>query len=344
MTRQRTSALASVAKRRTAETAARRPRRHDSRIAWPTTGDTGWPGAARSSSCWIARAPESPPMRATAVTAWISGSPCWSGVAARARVTSEPVARAWWSSPRPNAAAARTAGLESASAPTRRSTAAGSPIRPAASAAWRRTAGSGCWRASPSNGASKRRASAAASRRASTPTSASLVCCARARRGAPSPIRRKAALQAHRVRHHLKTLTHVLRNAGGVALAIERDERRFAGGEELAGGGALHRVAERHAAGREVAHPAAHAHEIVVERRPAEAQARLGHGQEDARLLHRAIGVAGDAQVLGARAIEPDEIVRVVHHAHLVGFGIVDAQLDDGLGRRLGPPRGAHSP
>src|SRR6266540_3935103 len=292
MTRQRTSALASVAKRSTAGTAARRPRRHDSRIAWPTTGDTGWPGAARSSSCWIARAPESPPMRATAVTAWISGSPCWSGVAARARVTSEPVARAWWSSPRPNAAAARTAGL------------------------------------------------AAASRLAISSTSASLVCCARARRGAPSPIRRKAALQAHRVRHHLKTLTHVLRNAGGVALAIERDERRFAGGEELAGGGALHRVAERHAAGREVAHPAAHAHEIVVERRPAEAQARLGHGQEDARLLHRAIGVAGDSQVLGARAIEPDEIVRVVHHAHLVGFGIVDAQLDDGLGRRLGPPRG----
>src|SRR6266516_1336184 len=343
MTRQRTSALGSVAKRSNAGTAARRPRRHDSRIAWLTTGDTGWPGAPRSSSCWIARAPESPPMRARAVTAWISGSPCWSGAAARARVTSGPVARAWWSSPRPNAAAARTVELESASAATSTSTAAGSPTRPAASAAWRRTAGLGSWSASPSNAASKRRASAAASRRASSPTSASSACCAGARRGAPSPIRRrKAALQAHRVRHHLQTLTHVLRNAGGIALAIERDERRLAGGEQLAGRGALDRVAEGDAAGREVAHPAAHAHEIVVERRPAKAQARLGHRQEDARFLHRAIRVAGDAQVFGARPIEPDEIVRVVHHAHLVGFGIVDAQLDDGLGRRLGA--GAHSP
>src|SRR5207249_4691060 len=83
------------------------------------------------------------------------------------------MARGDFKRPSANAAAACTAGPESASAATSGSTARRSPIRPAASAAWRRTNGSGWRSASRHSAVSYTRVSAAASRRASSSTTPS---------------------------------------------------------------------------------------------------------------------------------------------------------------------------
>ena len=64
---------------------------------------------------------------------------------------------------------------------------------------------------------------------------------------------------------------------------------------------------------------------VVVPRRPAILAVRLDHRQRHARVFHLAIAPAERPQQVGARHLEPDEVVRVVDDAHLVGFGVADA-------------------
>src|SRR5207249_2374655 len=188
---------------------------------------------------------------------------------------------AWGDFTRPsaNAAAACTAGPESASTATSGSTACGSPMRPAASAAWRRTNASG-WRSASRNSAvSYTRVSAAASRRANSSTTPSSRCA-----------------------------------AAGLPSASATSDRP------------LDRVAEGDAPGRELAHPAADPHQVVVAGGGAVADVDFGDGEVDALLLELLVGKPRLAHQLGAGAVEPDEVVGVVDHAHLVGLGIIDAE------------------
>src|SRR5438876_1879669 len=109
-------------------------------------------------------------------------------------------------------------------------------------------------------------------------------------------------------------------------LVGERDERCLARGEQLARPRPLDRVAQRHASGRELAHPATDLYQVVVPGGGPVTHADFGDGEEDALLLELFVGQPRLAHQLGAGAIEPDQVVGVVDHAHLVGLGIVDAQ------------------
>src|SRR5256886_2014940 len=109
-------------------------------------------------------------------------------------------------------------------------------------------------------------------------------------------------------------------------LVRERDERRHAGREQIARGRAVDGVAERHAPRRQLADPAADPQQVVVACRRPEAHVDLGHREVDALLLQLLVGDPGLAHQLGAGAVEPDQVVGVVHHAHLIGLGVIDAQ------------------
>src|SRR2546422_4527904 len=109
-------------------------------------------------------------------------------------------------------------------------------------------------------------------------------------------------------------------------LVGERDERCLARGEQLARPRPLDRVAERHASGRELAHPATDLYQVVVPGGGPVTHADFGDGEVHALLLELFVGQPRLAHQLGARAVDPDQVVGVVDHAHLVGLGIVDAQ------------------
>src|SRR6266446_4799011 len=306
---------------------ARAPSRHDSSSAAFTTS-VGAPGDPAARISLRARAPSSPPILAIAVTASSCGTLCSDDDTARTLSSSKGIARVSLSNPSANAAAAWTAGTESLSTGSRRSTPAASPIRPAASAPWRRTAGFAWLNASRSAGRSKRRASAAASNPASTPTVVSSAaapgCWAGAGRAASSAATRRR-LETDRVCRGFEELTHVLRKARERLLFVQRDERRFGGGEQLVGLRPLHRVSENHPSRGQVPHPAADANHIIIARRLAVADVNIRDGEVRPLLFQVLVGHATLTEVFRARHIHPDEIVRVVDEAHLIGFGVVHA-------------------
>ena len=67
-------------------------------------------------------------------------------------------------------------------------------------------------------------------------------------------------------------------------------------------------------------------HLIIVTCRPAVLAVRVDDRQQHAGLFHFPIGPAERAQQLGARDLEPDEVVGVVDDAHLIGLGVPHAQ------------------
>ena len=95
-------------------------------------------------------------------------------------------------------------------------------------------------------------------------------------------------------------------------------------------------VRELHPHGRQHAARRSDLDLVVVARRLAVLAVRLDDRQREPRLLHLAIAPAERAQQVGARHLEPDEVVRVVDDAHLVGFGVAHAHCDDD---RRGPAR-----
>ena len=70
---------------------------------------------------------------------------------------------------------------------------------------------------------------------------------------------------------------------------------------------------------------------IVVAGRGVKAHGHVRHSKEHAVLLERGIGTAMGANEIGASEFTPYEIVRVVHHAHLVGFGVSHAEFGYGF-------------
>src|SRR5690348_5980762 len=126
----------------------------------------------------------------------------------------------------------------------------------------------------------------------------------------------------------------------------QRDERRLRRGQQVSVLGAFHGITERDAAGREIAHPAADAQQLVIASRLAVTHAQVGDREEDPLLLHLAVGEPGGAEVLGAGHVEPHDIAGVIDHAHLVRLRVVDAMFDRADLRGAGRSRGAaaHSP
>ena len=74
------------------------------------------------------------------------------------------------------------------------------------------------------------------------------------------------------------------------------------------------------------------AHEIVVARAGVQADAVLRDGEADPPFLHFRVAHSVLAHEVGAADLAPDEVVGMIHHLHLVGFGVTDA--DVGGGRR----------
>ena len=77
-----------------------------------------------------------------------------------------------------------------------------------------------------------------------------------------------------------------------------------------------------------------HANPIVIARSRNVPHGGLGHGQTNTALLELAIAGAQRANQIGARDLAPDQIVRVIHDAHLIGFRVAYAQLGGRFGNR----------
>ena len=122
----------------------------------------------------------------------------------------------------------------------------------------------------------------------------------------------------------------------GRPVAIDGRVHGVAGGQHRAVGAPDRFVIKLHAHRRQLPRPRADLHLIVVARALPVFAVRFDHRQLDAVVFHLAVGPAGLAQPVGAANLEPDQIVRVVDHAHLVGFGVAHA---DGRGRVPLPTR-----
>src|SRR5256884_1466999 len=135
-----------------------------------------------------------------------------------------------------------------------------------------------------------------------------------------------SVLEIHRIRNRLEQIDDLRRHPREPVLVREGDQRRLARGEQLARPRPRDRIPEGHAPGRELAHPATHLHQVVVPGGDPVAHADFGDGEVEALLLELLVRQPGLAHQLGPGPVEPDQIVGVVDHAHLVGFGIIDAQ------------------
>src|SRR5439155_863807 len=288
------------------------------------TSPLSWNEASARSALtrtWPSRSPSSGRMRAIT-----SGGAIWA-LSLKARVT-------------PRSATARTYGSRSASAPSRVGTARAMRKRASAYTAWARAAGSGSRAKSVKRATGarvpRRHASSSATRcTADVPTPAAAFTSSRSATarapasppifaravtashcGAPSPARASAAsstqeLQANRVRCLLEQVEYMRGKVRERVLVGERDERRHPGRQQLAARRAVDRIAEGDAPRGQLAHPAAHPHQIVVARRGAEAKVDLGHREVHALLLQLFVGDAGLAHQLGAGTVEPDQVVGV---------------------------------
>jgi hypothetical protein len=85
----------------------------------------------------------------------------------------------------------------------------------------------------------------------------------------------------------------------------------------------LEGVAEVDPPGGEVAHPAADPDPVIVACGLPEPDGDLADRQPQTSLLQLAVAHAGEAEVLGAGDVEPDQVAGVVDDSHLVGLGIV---------------------
>lgn len=116
----------------------------------------------------------------------------------------------------------------------------------------------------------------------------------------------------------------IIGKTAGRHRSVERDETGECGREQQLVLYPLDHIAEAHAAGRRLTNPATHPHQIVVSRRLAVAQRRFVDREAVAPFLELSVAQPRVAKVFGAGDVQPDEIARVIHDAHLVGLGIID--------------------
>src|ERR1700733_1463489 len=114
----------------------------------------------------------------------------------------------------------------------------------------------------------------------------------------------------------------------GAAEAVTDDVKSFSAGDEFVIGIAVNFVGEANGAALKFGDVGADA-QGVVEFGGA-AVAALGFGDDDETvvfLFHLAVAEAEGAAEFDAAYFEPGVIVAIVDHAHLVGFGVADADV-----------------
>ena len=110
-------------------------------------------------------------------------------------------------------------------------------------------------------------------------------------------------------------------------LAVHEDVAGVAGGQGPAAFRQAHFIGEGHHARVGLLHPSLDHHLVVETRRRAVPAGGFGHRQEHAVLVfHVAIVEAQRLAQLHAPHLHPDQVVRVVDHAHAVGFGVTHAE------------------
>ena len=80
----------------------------------------------------------------------------------------------------------------------------------------------------------------------------------------------------------------------------------------------------------------ADANHLVVARRGVKSRRQLRHGEADPGSFEVGVAHAARTDEVGAPDLAPDEIVRVVHDAHLIGLRVADAELDVLTGTDVG--------
>ena len=130
-------------------------------------------------------------------------------------------------------------------------------------------------------------------------------------------------LEVHGIGNGPHRTAHGIGQASEVHVAVEGQERGEGRGEQTAVVRVVHGVAEVYPSGREVAHPAADPHPVVVAGGQEVAQGDLADRRAETGLLQVAVTHPGQANVLGAGDVEPDQVAGVVHHTHLIGLGVV---------------------
>src|SRR5690606_15002948 len=99
-------------------------------------------------------------------------------------------------------------------------------------------------------------------------------------------------------------------------------------------------VAERHGPRQYALDPGLDADLLVVASGCEVADVRIGDGQVHAVALELRVGPAQGTQEVRAADLAPDEVMRVVHDTHLVGFSVAHAQGgDDAAGHAHGCSR-----
>src|ERR1700722_7830324 len=92
-----------------------------------------------------------------------------------------------------------------------------------------------------------------------------------------------------------------------------------------------HFIVEDHDACVGVFNPGLDDHFVVEPGGPLIAAVGLGHGEEYSVVtLHIAVVEAASFAEIDAAHFHPDEVVRIVHHTHLVSFGVAHAQAGFG--------------
>src|SRR5436190_3291350 len=94
-------------------------------------------------------------------------------------------------------------------------------------------------------------------------------------------------------------------------------------------GGPDHLIIEPHAHRREQHARGPNFEFVVIQRRTAVGAGRFNDGQRQAVAFHLTVAPATLAQEIGPSDLEPDQIVRVINDAHLVGFGIAHPDSRD---------------
>lgn len=98
----------------------------------------------------------------------------------------------------------------------------------------------------------------------------------------------------------------------------------------------MNRVAELHAPAGALADPGADGKDIIVSRGRAKTQVGINDRQADAGFFQLTIRYPPFTHVLRPSELAPDEIDRVVRHAHLVRFGIANTDVRGRNGACIG--------
>lgn len=131
---------------------------------------------------------------------------------------------------------------------------------------------------------------------------------------------------------HAEQIAVFFWHADGAARGVEEDVFGFARDEESAGFGVADLVGEGEHAGVDFGDAAFGDDFVVVEGGGVVAAVGVNDGEADLIVtFHVAVADTADAAEFGTGHFEPDEVVGVVDDAHLVGFGVADAEADLGF-------------